>query len=196
MTQDTKTALLDAAETALRRHGYDGFSYADLAQAVGIRKASIHYHFPKKTQLAADVMTRYQQKVLSFCQKIGAASPTGAAKLLSFVEFYREATAGGQQLCLCVALSGTPDSLTAHVTKATNTFRSAMLVWLETAFEEAARDCTVSGTGAAAEEAAALLALLEGAQLAARASQDVAAFDLALAQFKARCVDTASPPGG
>lgn len=196
MTQDTKTALLDAAETALRRRGYDGFSYADLAQAVGIRKASIHYHFQRKTQLAADVMTRYHEKVLSCCQMIDAASPNGAAKLLGFVEFYREATAGGQQLCLCVALSGTPDSLTAHVTQATNTFRSAVLAWLEIAFEEAARDGTVSDIGAAIEEAAALLALLEGAQLSARASQNVGAFDLALTQFKARCADIASPPGG
>lgn len=191
MTQDTKTALLDAAETALRRRGYDGFSYADLAKAVGIRKASIHYHFPKKTQLAADLMTRYQEKVLTYCQKIDAASPTAAAKLLGLVEFYREATAGGQQLCLCVALSGTPDSLTAEVTQATNTFRNAILEWLETVFADAVGDRTVLGTGTAKEEAPALLALLEGAQLAARTSQNLGAFDLALAQFKVRCGYTA-----
>ena len=28
---DTKTVLLDAAEWAARRHGHDGFSYADLS---------------------------------------------------------------------------------------------------------------------------------------------------------------------
>ena len=35
---DTKTALLDSAETIARQRGFDGFSYADLATAVGIRK--------------------------------------------------------------------------------------------------------------------------------------------------------------
>ena len=36
---DTKTVLLDAAEWAARRHGHDGFSYADLSKRVGIRTA-------------------------------------------------------------------------------------------------------------------------------------------------------------
>ena len=187
MTQDTKNALLDAAENVVRRRGYDGFSYADLAQTVGIRKASIHYHFPKKTQLATELMTRYQEKVLAYCEKIDAAAPTAAAKLLGLVEFYREATAGGQQLCLCVALSGTPDSLTADVTQATNAFRKSIIAWLEAAFTEANADESVSGIGSASAEALALLAVLEGAQLAARASQSVTAFDQATAQFRARC---------
>jgi AcrR family transcriptional regulator len=31
--------------------GYSGFSYADIAEVVGIRKASIHHHFPSKVDL-------------------------------------------------------------------------------------------------------------------------------------------------
>ena len=43
----------------MRRHGYSAFSYADLAVAVGIRKASIHHHFPTKADLAAALVAAY-----------------------------------------------------------------------------------------------------------------------------------------
>ena len=42
---DTRISLLDSAERAVRQRGFDGFSYADLSKEIGIRKASIHYHF-------------------------------------------------------------------------------------------------------------------------------------------------------
>ena len=61
---DTRTALLDAAENVVRMRGYDGFSYADLAGAVGIRKASIHHHFPAKQDLATAIVARYAARVV------------------------------------------------------------------------------------------------------------------------------------
>ena len=51
--RDTRAELLIQAETLVRGRGYAGFSYADLAEAVGIRKASIHHHFPTKVDLGA-----------------------------------------------------------------------------------------------------------------------------------------------
>lgn len=55
---DTRTALLQSAERAARQRGYDGFSYADLAGDVGLRKASIHHHFPTKATLALALIER------------------------------------------------------------------------------------------------------------------------------------------
>ena len=46
---DTKETLLDHAQDLVQRVGVNAMSYNDLSKAVGIRKASIHYHFPKKT---------------------------------------------------------------------------------------------------------------------------------------------------
>jgi AcrR family transcriptional regulator len=47
----TRESLLAAAVELLRSVGYASFSYRDLADAVGIRTASIHYHFPSKSDL-------------------------------------------------------------------------------------------------------------------------------------------------
>jgi len=59
-TQDTNlnfiakylaTYGVDLAEALIQSRGYSAFSYQDISDRLGIRKASIHYHFPSKTDL-------------------------------------------------------------------------------------------------------------------------------------------------
>ncbi|HGA5462132.1 TPA: TetR/AcrR family transcriptional regulator [Salmonella enterica subsp. diarizonae serovar 50:k:z35] len=47
----TYERLLKLADSLIQKNGFEGFSYADLAKEMGIRKASIHHHFPAKTDL-------------------------------------------------------------------------------------------------------------------------------------------------
>src|SRR6476469_3227193 len=56
---DTRAQLLSEAESLIRTRGYAAFSYADLAEKVGIRKASIHHHFPTKEILGATLIDEY-----------------------------------------------------------------------------------------------------------------------------------------
>ncbi|HCN1086308.1 TPA: TetR/AcrR family transcriptional regulator, partial [Escherichia coli] len=43
--------ILRITDTLIQQRGFLGFSYADLEKEIGIRKASIHHHFPRKTDL-------------------------------------------------------------------------------------------------------------------------------------------------
>lgn len=43
-----KAALLQAAENKVRLGGYSNFSFRELATEIGIKSASVHYHFPAK----------------------------------------------------------------------------------------------------------------------------------------------------
>ena len=47
----TAEDILDRAEALIQTRGYSAFSYQDISDTLGIRKASIHYHFPSKTDL-------------------------------------------------------------------------------------------------------------------------------------------------
>ena len=89
MPTDTKTALLDSAERAARTRGFDGFSFADLAEDVGIRKASIHHHFPTKAALSVALMQRYYTDLEKACADIDAAETTGGAHLSALINRYR-----------------------------------------------------------------------------------------------------------
>ncbi|MCA8089277.1 TetR/AcrR family transcriptional regulator, partial [Burkholderia cenocepacia] len=56
MAVGTRDALVQAGEGLMRSMGYAAFSYADLAETVGIRKASIHHHFPTKEDLGVAIV--------------------------------------------------------------------------------------------------------------------------------------------
>lgn len=185
--RDTKTALLDFAEHAARSRGFDGFSYADLSEAVGIKKASIHYHFPTKAILREALMDRYHVYVEERCHDIKTQSEVGAERLLGLIGFYREALGDGKILCLCVSLSASKDSLSKAVITKINTFRSMMVQWLAEVFKAAKDDHSIGNVSKPRDEAQATLALLEGAQLAARAEENVLVFDRAVAILKSRC---------
>jgi len=58
LTDSTRTKIIDAGEKLLLKNGFNGFSYADIALALGIKKSSIHYHFPSKADLGLAVIQR------------------------------------------------------------------------------------------------------------------------------------------
>ena len=183
---DTRTALLDSAERVARQRGFDAFSYADLAKEVGIRKASIHYHFPMKADLAFGLIERYAQRFSQTLSKIAASPGPAAAKLSTYRELYRDALADGDQLCLCVAMSAGRDSFSEPVLELLNQFHEDSIAWLTQVFEEGQADGSITHVGDPASEAPATLALMEGAQLVARAAKDTTLFDQATASFGAR----------
>nr|WP_070961034.1 TetR/AcrR family transcriptional regulator [Hyphomonas sp. Mor2] len=176
---DTRTALLNSAERAARRRGYDGFSFADLAHDVGIRKASIHHHFPRKADLALELVERYADGFARALADIDKTEATPEKKLRAYHRLYRDALADGTQLCLCVAFSAGRDSLSEPVLNRLNQFHADSIVWLAALFAQ-------TESADAQAEARATLALMEGAQLLARAAEDITPFDQATAAFLAR----------
>ena len=49
--------ILEVGQELIQTVGYDGFSYRDIADRVGIKSASVHYYFPAKTDLACLLYT-------------------------------------------------------------------------------------------------------------------------------------------
>lgn len=186
MSVDTKTALLNSAERAARTRGFDGFSYADLAVDVGIRKASIHHHFPTKAALSVALMKRYFDQLEAVCANIDAAEATGGARLSALIDVYREAHDEGKSLCLCVSFSTSRESLPVEVIDQIGRFRTMMIRWLQSTFALGHSDGSIEDVRGAAIEAAATLPLLEGAQLAARAEENPDLFESALQLLRQR----------
>lgn len=47
-TQSVRDQLLEHTLVLVRQRGFNGFSYRDLAERVGVKTSSIHYHFPSR----------------------------------------------------------------------------------------------------------------------------------------------------
>lgn len=183
---DRKTEILEAAEGLVRKRGFDAFSYADLEQAVGIRKASIHHHFPSKSDLAVALINRYTDKMRHKLNEIASSGHSAGEQLNAYVDLYRSALTGGSTLCLCVALSAGTEQLTHPVLSVLEAYHEDSRDWLAALFSRGAQDGTIAHVADPIREASACLALVEGAQLQSRASKTLAPFELATAQLRAR----------
>lgn len=183
---DTKTRLLNQAEGLCRGRGFDGFSFADLAEGTGIRKASVHYHFPAKGDLAVALAARYRTAFAAALGRISDAELHAGARLLAFLNLYRTASDHGRSVCLCVALSVTQTALPAAARQELAGFHNDVTSWLENVFRSGATSGSIRQVTDPRGEACAALAQVEGAQLMARAAQDPARFEAAIATLVQR----------
>jgi len=102
-TTDTRTAIMDAAQGLIQRGGANAMSYQDISDEIGIRKASIHHHFPTKEHLIEAVIQRYATYFLKLVDAIVESKLDPAAKLRKYAGLFEATLCEGQQdkACLC-----------------------------------------------------------------------------------------------
>ena len=182
----TRETLLDLGEQAIRTRGFAGFSYADLARDAGIRKASIHHHFPAKADLGLVLVERYAVDLAGALDAIlDEASGAGEA-LRGAIALYRDALQDGTSACLCAALATDTALLDEATRQALKTTNDATRDWFERVYLKAKQDESIEGIGDPAKEAPATLALLQGAQLLAKAATSPEVFDEATDSLSSR----------
>ncbi len=165
MPNDTASQIIDASEVLMKQHGYHGFSYADIAERVGIRKASVHHHFSGKADLAAACVQRYREQIGLALVRITSEAATPADRLSAFGEIFRGALAGEGAMCLCAALSADWESLPTPVQTEVGAYWTDTRAWLATALWH---DTDTPTDRQRAARANAVVSLLEGALLCAR----------------------------
>jgi len=67
--------ILMVATTIAQAHGYGGLNLRTLAEAVGIKAASLYHHFPSKAHLTAAVAKRYWEDAAAALEDISAKTP-------------------------------------------------------------------------------------------------------------------------
>lgn len=105
-----RSRIIIEAERLLSERGYHGWSYANIAVAIGIKKASIHYHFPKKADLGRELIHHYKSKAMEGLVAIDASCKTPLAKLYALADLFGQVLKKGNAFCLCGML--TADFLT------------------------------------------------------------------------------------
>ena len=166
---DTRTRILDAGEALMKRSGYSGFSYADIARAVEIRKASVHHHFPAKSDLALASVERYHVALRERLAAVdlGAVGLRGA--LVELGEIFAAAYEGPGGGCLCGSLAGDWEVLPGEVRGAVRSYWNTAIAWLATALRT---DAPRKSDEEAHEAGRFAFALFEGAMLSARVLGD------------------------
>jgi TetR/AcrR family transcriptional repressor of nem operon len=157
--------------------GYNGFSYADVSEQVGIRKASIHHHFPNKVDLVQTVVASYRDEVLDGLAALEQGSPDPAVQLMDYVELMRACIEDGSRpFCLCGMLAAEMPVLPPEIVHEVRAYFVALSGWLCSVLQRGAAIDKIRLTGPAATEAELLVATVYGAMLLARARGDASVF--------------------
>lgn len=163
--------LLDAAELHMRRGGFDAFSFRELAKETGIKSSSVHYYFPQKGDLAAEVVARYRDKILSILGEPEVLAKSGERALVErLVSVYRAALIEEDAVCLCAMLGAELDILPDGVADEVARFYDAIMGWIKTGMAEA-------GDKNPAPKASMLVSSLVGAMTVTIATKSQAHFN-------------------
>lgn len=77
--------ILDASSELFATQGYAATSTRAIAHAVGIRQASLYYHFPSKEQILAELLAETVRPAIAYSQWLDQARAGAAEKLWSLV---------------------------------------------------------------------------------------------------------------
>lgn len=165
---DTAERILDVAEGLLQRRGYNGFAYKDVAAELGIRNASIHFHFPTKADLGVALARRYRDRFVAAIEAIEAEVPQAPERLRRFAGLFEATFAKDQAYCLCGMLGMELATLPEPVAAEAGRFFKAARAWLVRVLETGRDQAELAFAGPAADEAERLLALLEGGMVVSR----------------------------
>lgn len=183
MSVSTRAALLKVAETQMRSKGYSAFSYADLAATIGIRKASIHHHFPTKECLGQELIKDSFNRFDATIRSIEDADEDPLLRLRAFSRLF-VVSANEGLLPLCGALAAEMAALPLSLQVLTRVFFETQLDWLQRTISEAAIQNGWLLAKPAQSYAFMLLSALEGASLIdwtlGRSADPLAGFDCLL----------------
>ncbi|MFW9081914.1 TetR/AcrR family transcriptional regulator [Pseudomonas sp. P2757] len=126
----TRSDLLASAEILLRTKGYAAFSYADLAEEIGIKKASIHHHFPTKEGLAIAIVESYLFRFKNQLESIDDTHPLIIDRLNTFALMFAHSSESAL-LPLCGALAAELSALPESLKEMTRDFFEIHLNWLQ-----------------------------------------------------------------
>jgi TetR/AcrR family transcriptional regulator, transcriptional repressor for nem operon len=173
----TANRIIAAGRQLIMRRGYHGFSYADIAEAIDIRKASIHHHFPAKTDLVIAVLDEWREALDADVAALQASGADAIAQLRAYIGHWERCIADDTApFCVAGMLGAELPSLPEEIAQAVKAFFDSLTSWLEQVFESGVQKDLIKLDSPVQTEAAMLVSLVYGAMLSARAYGNVALF--------------------
>jgi len=181
MSSSAREAILAAAKRTAQARGYAGLNFRDLADEVGIKAASIYYHFPSKADLGAAVARRYWEDTAAQLEAMLAETADPVRCLRRYPELFRKALANNNRMCLCSFMSAEVDDLPDAVKQEVRTFADVNVAWLSKLLVAA----RLVNSRKSEQRARAIFAAVAGAQLMARSRCDISLYDSLIEGYRA-----------
>jgi TetR/AcrR family transcriptional regulator, cholesterol catabolism regulator len=81
-----KEEILDVAAAMFAEHGFDAVSLTDIANEVGLSKATLYHYFPRKEEILGTIVVATIRDLNAYIDQAVARAATPEARLVAFLE--------------------------------------------------------------------------------------------------------------
>lgn len=162
--------ILACARSLIIRGGYNSFSYADISSVVGIRNASIHHHFPSKSDLVCALVSQYREEAQAGFAELERNVSDPLEQLRAYVGYWEGCIADATHpFCVCALLASELPVLPEAVVVEVRAHFRGLSDWLTSVLKRGVAQGRLTLAGTARAEAETFMATVHGAMLSARA---------------------------
>lgn len=126
---DKRKQLTNVATDIVQQGGLQSLSFRTLADSVGIKSSSVHYHFPEKSDLARSLIEQYSLAFFDQLQLMTTQRAGLKKRISGFIAVF-ESVASDNKLCLCGMLAAEVEQLSAENRQLLDLFFHKMERWL------------------------------------------------------------------
>lgn len=169
-TLDTKTKILKEGRALLQKHGYNGFSFQDIANLINIKKPSLYDHYPSKDELIMAIINDYSSKFDTWTLKIQDLSPL--QKVMQVFHVFHAFAIDEKKVCPILALTTDLQVLSKSAQNAMKQFNEKWLDWLTHVIKQGQKDQSIKKNLSAQQLSQFIYSQIMGAQMQARIKND------------------------
>ena len=125
-----KKEIVELATEWVQTEGLHHISFRSLAEAVGIKSSSVHYHYKTKGDLVEELIRQYTTNLQAQFQELDQSKLECKDRLLRFAEIF-ESALSNDKVCLCGVLAVSITELTEGSASALESFFGMSQEWLE-----------------------------------------------------------------
>ena len=159
-----KDSIKKEAIRIVRTGGSHSLNFRDLGAVVGVKSSSIHYYFPTKADLLAEIVKDYGQEFMKELDRRTLNAKT-LSKTLEILISICEESQKEKLICLCGSLATESRELEHHVVDKVSDFFSVLEVWISQKIKFYKYDTDISRL----DLSKVIVSLIEGALIVDRA---------------------------
>ncbi len=137
----TKSQALDLGRHYLQTRGYNAFSFQLIADELGIKKASLHYHFASKEDMGMALIEDYEKAYLESVEKMKDLPATD--KLDRMIHIFCRMSQDQKKLCPLGVLSVDFNTVPVKMQKRLLEFHKVQQEWLMTTLKQGLAEKTL-----------------------------------------------------
>jgi TetR/AcrR family transcriptional regulator, transcriptional repressor for nem operon len=137
----TKQRALIEGRSLLQKHGYNGFSFQDIADLLGIKKPSLYDHFASKEDLILTILKGYREAFDRWSESLAGEPPLERVRKVFGV--FHSFAADHQKICPILSLTADSEVPSKEIRKSMQDFVENWLEWLARQIKEGQKDGSI-----------------------------------------------------